>query len=39
MQGIKPLQEGFKEAFDWYKNNSDKVNKKPFWDYIDKYLS
>lgn len=38
MEEIKPLYEGLKEAFDWYKNNSDKVNKKPFMDYIDNNL-
>lgn len=38
MKKVKPLCEGLKEAFDWYKNNSDKVNKKPFLDYIDHNL-
>ena len=30
-----PLKEGLKEAFDWYVSNSDKLNKKPFMEYID----
>lgn len=38
MGEVKPLYEGLKEAFDWYKNNSDQVHKKPFLDYIDKNL-
>lgn len=35
---IKPLHDGLKEAFDWYKNNTDKVNKKTFLEYIDNNL-
>ncbi len=38
MQDVKSLEEGLKEALDWYINNTDKVNKKPFIDYIDKNL-
>ena len=38
MQNEKPLCEGLQEALDWYINNTDKVNKKPFGDYIDNYL-
>lgn len=38
MQETKPLYEGLRESFDWYKNNSDKVLKKPFIDYIDKNI-
>lgn len=38
MSDTKPLYEGLKEAFNWYKNNTDKVNKKPFLDYIDNNL-
>lgn len=39
MPETKPLDEGLKEAFEWYKDNTDKVNKKPFFDYIDKNLA
>ncbi len=38
MPETKPIYEGLKEAFDWYKDNSEKVNKKPYFDYIDKNL-
>lgn len=38
MQDTKALYDGLKEAFDWYKNNQDKVNKKPYIDYIDSWL-
>lgn len=38
MPETKPLSEGLKEAFKWYKNNMDKVNKKPFLEYIDNNL-
>ena len=33
------LENGIKECFSWYKHNSDKVNKKPFIDYIDTHFS
>ena len=36
MPETKPLVDGLSEAFEWYKNNMDKVNKKPFLEYIDK---
>lgn len=38
MQDTKPLYEGLQEAFDWYRNNMEKVNKKPYMDYIDNIL-
>ena len=38
MPDVKPLKEGLKEALDWYVKNPDKVNKKPFFDYIDTNL-
>ena len=38
MPDVKPLAEGLCEAFLWYKDNADKVNKKPFFDFIDKNL-
>jgi len=39
MPQVKSLETGLKEAFDWYRSNSDKVNKKPFLEYIDKNLA
>lgn len=39
MQDMKPLEEGLREAFDWYVENMDKVNKKPFIEYIDANLA
>ena len=39
MLDIKPLYDGLKEAFEWYKQNQDKVNKKPYIDYIDNQLA
>lgn len=35
MKDVKSLDDGLKEAFTWYINNIDKVNKKPFIEYID----
>ena len=35
MPETKPLQKGLAEAFEWYINNRERVNKKPFLDYID----
>lgn len=38
MPDVKPLSAGLREAFAWYKNHSDEVGKKPYWDYIDHSL-
>ena len=38
MTDVKSLDEGLKESFDWYINNKDKVNRKPFIEYIDNTL-
>lgn len=35
MPNEKDLYEGLTEAYMWYKDNSDKVNKKPFFEFID----
>lgn len=35
MPTVKPLREGIREAFEWYKENADKVMKKPYMKYID----
>ncbi len=39
MNGVKDLERGLKEAFQWYKDNEDKVIKKPYFDYIDNNLA
>lgn len=39
MHDTKPFLDGLRESYDWYKNNSDSVNKKPFFDYIDNNIS
>lgn len=39
MQGEKDLYEGLKEAFEWYKENADKVRKRPYLTFIDEVLS
>lgn len=36
MGDVKSLERGLEESYIWYINNKDKVNKKPFIDYIDK---
>lgn len=38
MLECKDMKEGLKESYEWYKSNTEKVNRKPFVDYIDKYL-
>ena len=38
MPDVKDLYEGLKEAFIWYKDNSDKVNKKPYIEFIENEL-
>ena len=38
MPNIKTISAGLKESFGWYKNNMEEVNKKPYFDYIDKNL-
>ncbi|MGN0576166.1 MAG: NAD-dependent epimerase/dehydratase family protein [Ruminococcus sp.] len=38
MSDVKHLYMGLRESFDWYTANSEKVIKKPFFDYIDKNL-
>ena len=39
MPDTVPLEQGFKEEFEWYKNNLDSVyNHKPYMEYIDNNL-
>ena len=35
MPEVKPLREGLQEAFEWYGNNKNKVNRKDYMEYID----
>ena len=32
------LEEGLKEAFEWYRDNQEKVSKRPYFAYIDEHL-
>ncbi len=36
MQNTKPLLEGLKESYEWYRNHRELVNKKPYFNYIDR---
>ncbi|MBR5273190.1 MAG: NAD-dependent epimerase/dehydratase family protein [Clostridia bacterium] len=38
MSDVKPLDEGLEESYLWYINNQDKVNRKPFIEYIENNL-
>ena len=38
MANTKPLYDGLKDAFFWYRQNTNQVNKKPYFDYIDQNL-
>ena len=38
MKDVKSLDDGLKDAYDWYIHNNDKVNKKTFIEYIDNNL-
>lgn len=38
LPGVKPLAEGLREAYEWYKAHPEDVNKKPFFEYIEEYL-
>lgn len=35
MQDVKPLKDGLEEALEWYLDNTDKVYKRPYLDYIE----
>lgn len=39
MSHVKALESGFIESFEWYRNNMDKVKKKPYFEYISRNLS
>ena len=36
MKTVKPLEQGLKESYVWYKNNKELVRKKPLLEYIEK---
>lgn len=38
MPEVKPLDEGLKEAYEWYIAHKEDVRKKPFFEYIDSKL-
>ena len=38
MPETKPLNDGLREAYLWYRDHESEVNKKPFFDFIDKNL-
>ena len=38
MPETESLADGLREAFVWYKENQEKVNKKPYFEFIDKNL-
>lgn len=38
MDGVTDFEAGLKEAWEWYRENEDKVNKKPYLEYIDEHL-
>ena len=35
---VKSLQEGLKEAYDWYCGHSGEVSRKPYMEYIDAHF-
>lgn len=35
---VKPLRDGLREAFEWYANNAEQVNRKDYLAYIDANL-
>lgn len=38
MTDVKPLEEGLKQSYDWWKNNRGEVRRKNLIEYIDKNL-
>lgn len=39
MRSVKPLEQGLKESYAWFREHRDSVNRKPLIDYIDKNLT
>ncbi len=38
MQEVKPLEEGLRESYQWYKVHQELVSKRPYQEYIDSVL-
>ena len=38
MPEVKPLDQGLREAWEWYRNHRDAVNRRPYPDYIDEKI-
>ncbi len=34
-----PLEKGLKQSYAWYSKNQNAVNKKPYFDYIDRFMA
>lgn len=34
----KPLEEGFRESYEWYLKNSDAIRRRPYMEYIDEHF-
>ena len=39
LENTTPLKIGLQKSYEWYKNNKDKVNKKNYFEFIDKELN
>lgn len=39
LKDTKPLAEGLQESFSWYKENQDKVTKRPYFEYISGHIA
>lgn len=38
LPALTPLEEGLRRSYEWYRHNRDKIRRKPFMEYIDKYI-
>jgi hypothetical protein len=38
MPEVKPMEQGLKESYDWYKENRELVRVKPLIQYIDEKM-
>lgn len=39
LENTKPLRQGLQESFEWYIRHHGEVVKKPYFDFIDRYLA